>query len=828
MRVCLSLSAALLGVSLLAACGSVKELAGVVPPVTPPTTVVPQVSLVPEATTLKVQVSENKFTNLRTEVKINDGKSQSATLENNVASVALINVCPGDNTAQYSLYVNTQALTTAQTSKFSYLPSDALTLSAQAASLTTGGQLTFSAQLSEKLAYGCEPTVTVEGSGAVTASKAVIEGSGAQRTIKMQLSGVKAGSGTVKLSVSVGAATRSATIPVTVTDAQVPATITGLTAAPNPLALQSGETKKLDVGLTGTGNFNRQLLFMLSDINVAAVSADGIVSAVKTGSAILTVTPVGNPQKAVKVPVTVSAAPSFDITSSVSGVNVKQGSKDSFSIKLVAQNGYTKTPTLSLQTTGVQASATVSTLSSSGATVNVTAPSGLAAGDYSVIVNVTDADLKLNRSITVPINVSAAAPAPDPVDKASPTISEVQPSSGAILTTNGVLVQAVVKDNQAVESVRMEIGSLGLSVPLTLQSTDTYAATWDVSKLESGTYVMEIVASDRAGNISRARVPVDLSRPSSGLTLKRRFQFNNLPTSSVATDASGRYGFVGVGGSVYRLDLSSGGSEEWYTAPGTVRSIVQAGGKMYMATAGDEVYALDPSAKTSSPAGGVVQGGITTALWASGDQVYVGGNGGLFRVTDGQLTNVASKKLLSLTADRSGVYAYYATGEVVSYTSLGNPLVTLSGQNLRWVQASGGVVYGADRDFAEVYTKYSGSGLLASAQKVSPTPNATPSFLLQVGSSLLMGDAGGVLTDVNQSQTLSLNGSLNYIPQSYNGVIYLSTNNYTLYAIKQVGNDWQVAAKMSGIGLATAGASVGADGTVFYVGFNGVYAYKPL
>ena len=97
-----------------------------------------------------------------------------------------------------------------------------------------------------------------------------------------------------------------------------------------------------------------------------------------------------------------------------------------------------------------------------------------------------------------------------------------------------------------------------------------------------------------------------------------------------------------------------------------------------------------------------------------------------------------------------------------------------------------------------------------------------------MGNSLLMGDAGGVLTDVSRSQTLGLNGSLNYIPQSYNGVIYLSTNNYTLYAIKQVGNDWQVAAKMSGIGLATAGASVGADGTVFYVGFNGVYAYKPL
>jgi Bacterial Ig-like domain (group 2) len=778
-----------------------------------------------------MQVGANQFSGLRAEIKINNGPAQFVALDKSEVSLPLQNICPGDNKVDYRLFVNAQALTDGQTSTFAYLPADAFSLSGQPTTLVAGSEVTLSLQLKEKLPYSCEPIVTVSGDAVVTATNPVVEGTGAQRIVKVLVKGLTEGKGILKLNAVIGASSATVDLPITVGSAQDAPAITGVTVAPNPLSLQVDQVQKLDVGLTGTGDFNRQLLFKSDDVTVAAVSADGMVSAVKAGKTVINIVPVGAPDKAIKLPVEVKAAPTFDITSSASGLTLVAGTQGSVTVNLVAQNGYAKSPSLSVSAQGVQVSAAASTLSGSGVAINIAAPTGLGAGTYTVVIKVNDAELGLERTISLPVQVSAAStppgPGPKPTDKEAPTISNVLPESGAIISTSSVLVQAAVKDNQAVSSVSMQITSLGLNVPMQLQGTDSYAATWDLSKLESGAYVMEIVATDSAGNSSRAAVPIDVSRAGTGLTLRRRFQFSGLlPTSSVATDASGAFGFVGVGGSVYRLDLNTGSSEVWYTASGTVRHLVQAGGKIYAATAGGEVYAIDPQSKSAS--GGTVPGGISSGLVVSGGQVYVGGSGGLFNVTEGRINAVSGGAISSLSADQSGVYALDATGLLVSYTSSGTVISRQPSQNLRWIQASGGGVFGADRYMTDQYTRYEGGSLKMSAGRVSPAPTASPSFLMQMGASLLMGDAGGVLTDVSQSKTLSLNGSLNYVPQSYNGVIYLSTNNYTLYAVSQVGGQWQVAAKMSGIGLATAGATVGADGTVYYVGFNGVYAYKPL
>lgn len=135
-------------------------------------------------------------------------------------------------------------------------------------------------------------TVTVDGFDANTATYsssdtavAIVEGSG--ETVKVK--GVSEGTATITATLENGPAKLSTTYKIGVIPARIP--VTGMTLEPATAQLKPGGTINLKVTFQPENTTdNPSLTWTTSDENVATVSADGLVTGVANGDAVITVT----------------------------------------------------------------------------------------------------------------------------------------------------------------------------------------------------------------------------------------------------------------------------------------------------------------------------------------------------------------------------------------------------------------------------------------------------------------------------------------------------------------------------------------------------------
>ncbi|WP_181392058.1 Ig-like domain-containing protein [Deinococcus irradiatisoli] len=768
---------------------------------------------------------------------LNGNPAQVANLSGN-GSVMLTGLCPGPNTLVYSVKVGSAEVLSNQKSSFT-LPDTAYNPSLKAVSLSVGSATVVTLPINEAVPLACQPKLEVKAAGSlpITVKSSAVEGAAGEHVIKAELLANAAGSGNIDLTLTWGGSTRTFSLPVSATatsDTPAPpkVAVTSLTVTPNPLNLQVGAASTLKTELQGTGTFSKTLSFKTENVDVATVDASGTVKAVAPGKTTLTVTPLETPAKAVQVPVTVTAAPSFQLVSQPSSLSITAGNSATFTLNMQAQNGYNGTATLSLPTlpSGVSASLSASTITPT-APVQVTlkAASSAPASTNLLVFKATD-PANLNASATLGLQVNVAptpAPTPDPTptpsppsDTTPPVISAVSPVDGSLILDNSVLVKANVNDLSAIASVTLSVNGV-LVGNMKADADNMYQLTWDVSRLNSGTYQLLIQASDKAGNAAIWQGSVDLSRPAGGLQLVRRFTFDRNPTSNVAFGAG--FGFVGAGRTLERFELGSSKVSALPLTNATIESVEVLGNQVYVLAADNTVTLVDPL--SLSPQGTVtLPGDRTTGLKAGGGAVFVGTRAGLVMLSGTRSTTLSSNQVTALSADPlGGAYAAYVGGRIDSFNAGGILSAQGSSSGLNFLQIMGTQLYGGSGMHLYSMTPVAP---LAREMSLSPAPGGTIVGMSSVAGTTVISDAAGRVTSMGGAQA-QLDGAVLGAPAVSGNMIYVPTKNYSLYAVKVGGGSLDVVSHTENLGLVVAPTVVDSNGQVYYVSLNGVYVFKP-
>ena len=412
---------------------------------------------------------------------VNGNPAQTAAL-NGSGQLALTGLCPGANTLTYSVKVGSVEVLSNQSSNFT-LPDTVYGLSLKALGLNVGSASTISLPIDETVPLSCQPKVQLTAADGlpVTINNVVVEGAAGAHVIKAELVANAVGSGKVQLALNWGGSTRTFSLPVSAAAAAgtPPAgqdtpkpVITALSVTPSPVGLLVGGSTSLKADLQGTGAFSKALSFKIENVDVATVDASGVLKGITPGKTTLTVTPLETPSKAVQIPVTVSAAPSFQLISQPSSLSVTAGGSATFDLNLQAQNGYAGSATITLPTLppGISASLSATTITPSAPVrVTLSAAATAPASTNLLVFKATD-PTSLNASATLGLQVNVAAPTPPtpanptptppvtpapPTDSTPPTISAVTPAVGSLILDNSVSVMAKITDNSAVASVTL-------------------------------------------------------------------------------------------------------------------------------------------------------------------------------------------------------------------------------------------------------------------------------------------------------------------------------------------------------------------------------------
>lgn len=84
--------------------------------------------------------------------------------------------------------------------------------------------------------------------------------------------------------------------------------VTSVTVSPKTVSLSEGQQARPSVKVKGEGKFDKDWTAMSSDVSIATVDDNGVITGVKAGSATITYTSVGDPTKTATCAVTVTAA----------------------------------------------------------------------------------------------------------------------------------------------------------------------------------------------------------------------------------------------------------------------------------------------------------------------------------------------------------------------------------------------------------------------------------------------------------------------------------------------------------------------------------------
>jgi len=768
---------------------------------------------------------------------VNGNAAQTATL-NGSGKVALTGLCPGTNTLIYSVKVGSVEVLSNQTGNFT-LPDTVYGLSLKAVGLNVGSASTVSLPIDESVPLACQPKVQLTAAGGlpVSINNVTVEGAVGAHVIKADLLANAAGSGQVQLALTWGGSTRTFSLPVSAVagtplpgqDTPKPA-VTGLSVTPNPLNLLVGGSSTLKAELQGTGSFSKSLSFKVENVDVATVDALGVVKAVAPGKTTLTVTPLETPTKAVQIPITVGAAPSFQLISEPSSLSVTAGSSAAFTLNLQAQNGYAGTATISLPTLppGISASLSATTITPSAPVrVTLSAAATAPASTNLLVFKATD-PASLNASATLGLQVNVATPTSPtlpvpptpPADSTAPDISGVTPATGSLILDDSVSVRAKIKDNSSVASVTL-LANGSVVGTMKVDSDDMYQVNWDVSRLNSGTYALTIQATDRAGNVGTWQGSIDLSRPGAGLQLLRRFTFDRSPTSNVAFGAG--FGFVGAGRTLERFSLGSSTVTPLPLTNATIESVEMLGNQLYVAAADNTVTVVDPASLSSV---GVIQlpGDRTTGLKVGSGAVFIGTRAGLVMISGTRSTTLSSAQVTALAADPAGgAYAAYVGGRIDAFSASGILATQGSSTGLGFLQVAGAQLYGGSG--MHLYT-LNAALPLATEMSLSPAPGGTVVGASSAAGTTVISDAAGRLTSLRGAQA-QLDGAVLGSPAVLGDTLYVPTKNYSLYAVKVNSGSLDVTSHTENLGLVVAPTAVDNNGQVYYVSLNGVYVFKP-
>jgi hypothetical protein len=122
------------------------------------------------------------------------------------------------------------------------------------------------------------------------------------------------------------------------------------------------------------------------------------------------------------------------------------------------------------------------------------------AGTYNVSVTVSDGSLSASRSLTWTVSASTA-------DTVAPAVSFTAPVNNETISGKNIKVRVAATDAGGVRSVRYSLNGNALSGEIT---SAPYNFTWDISSLASGTYQLQAVAVDNAGNAGTATITVTM------------------------------------------------------------------------------------------------------------------------------------------------------------------------------------------------------------------------------------------------------------------------------------------------------------------------------
>ncbi|AZI42571.1 hypothetical protein EHF33_07285 [Deinococcus psychrotolerans] len=785
------------------------------------------------APSIKVQASGA----VSVQYAVNGNPAQSANLSGN-GSIALSGLCPGVNTLIYSVKVGSTEILSNQKSSFT-LPDTVYTPTLSAVSLSVGSGSILSVPISEQVALACAPQIKITSADGlpITVKSAAVEGAVGTRVIKAELLANAEGTGKLNVALTWGSSTRSFDWPVSAKAASgtgpigsTPApAVTVLKVAPNPVNLLVGASLSLKTDLQGTGNFSSKLNFKIENVDVATVDGSGVVKAVAPGKTTLTVTPIETPAKAVSVPLTVTAAPSFQMLSDPASLSITAGQSANFTLKLQPQNGYAGTATISLPSlpSGISASLSANIITPSAPVKVTLSANGSAPASTNVLLfKATDPD-NLNASATLglQVNVAPSTPGPTPPpappsDTTPPVVSNVSPAVGSLILDDSISVKASVNDNSAIANVSLSVNGL-LVGQMKADADNTYQMNWDVSKLKSGTYALLIQASDTAGNVGVWQGRVDLSRPGNGLQLLRRFTFDRSPTSNVAF--SGAYGFVGASRTLERFDTGSSNVTALPLTNGSIESVEVVGNQVYVSAADNTVTVVDASSLSQLA---VVQlpSDRTTTLKTDGQSVFIGTRSGVVMITGTRSSILSSAQVTALAGNPGGgVYAAYVGGQVDVFSASGTLSTQGSSSGLGFLQVAGGQLYGGKG--MHLYT-LNAAAPLASEMSLSPAPGGTIGGATSISGMTVISDAAGLLTSLRGSQA-QLDGAVMGMPAVYGDTMYVPTKNYSLYAVKASGGSLSVVSQTENLGLVVAPTAVDGSGQVYYVSLNGVYVFKP-
>jgi Bacterial Ig domain len=146
-----------------------------------------------------------------------------------------------------------------------------------------------------------------------------------------------------------------------------------------------------------------------------------------------------------------------------------------------------------------------------------------AAGTYTLKLTVSDGELSSSDEVVVLVSGPA-------IDRTPPAVTVTAPVQGAVISSSaGVTISASASDDVGVAGVQFKLNGMNLGAE---DTTTPYSVSWNTKKASAGTYTIEAVARDAAGNRTS----------STPVTVVIRKHGNNL--SAVATTGRIREGRV--------------------------------------------------------------------------------------------------------------------------------------------------------------------------------------------------------------------------------------------------------------------------------------------
>ena len=371
-------------------------------------------------------------------------------------------------------------------------------------------------------------------------------------------------------------------------------TVNSVTVTPSSPSVNIGGTTPFSAAVTTTpAGCPVVVTFASSDASKATVNPQtGVATGVAAGSSNITATAQGYGTAAVTsgpATLTVNGAQDFGLTlgaPSPASFTTGTGGTATASLSLNAQNGYSGTPSYV-----VNSSPSGITGSVSGTTVNLTIPSSLAAGSYSVSVTGTDGSLsRTSNLVTVTVN-AVSVPNVVVYRVGAGGTGSAAPSSAATPVFLDTFSGTAQSQTAPVNTVNLPTTVVGSNRALTASGSATSEGL--ISRSADGKFIILTgydaavgttgVGSTVSTTVNRVIGRVDASNTINTTTALTDASTGNNVRSATSNDGTSFY-IVGGAGGVRYATLGATTSTQITTASTNNRQVGIFGGKLYFSS----------------------------------------------------------------------------------------------------------------------------------------------------------------------------------------------------------------------------------------------------